>query len=146
MSQLLCFEIRAWVGKIRWRRDRLPTPVFLGFPCGSAAKESACNVGVLGLIPGLGTCPAEGNGNQVQYSGLENSTDCIAHGVSRSWTRLSDFHFFWSMVVSNRKCYCGGGWGGGKDELLQEADRSIHFLKTLVKIWMIFSGILFLYI
>ena len=43
-----------WVGKIPWRRDRLPTPVFLGFPGGSAGKESACNVGDLGLIPGLG--------------------------------------------------------------------------------------------
>ena len=40
-------------GKIHWRRDRLPTPVFLGFPCGSAGKESACNVGDLGSIPGL---------------------------------------------------------------------------------------------
>ena len=39
------------------RRDRLPTPVFLGFPCGSAGKDSACNVGDLGLIPGLGRFP-----------------------------------------------------------------------------------------
>ena len=38
--------------KIPWRRDRLPTPVFLGFPCGSAGKESSCNAGDLGLIPG----------------------------------------------------------------------------------------------
>ena len=43
----------SWVRKICWRRDRLPTPVFLGFPCGSAGKESACNAGDLGLIPGL---------------------------------------------------------------------------------------------
>ena len=42
----------SWVGKIHWRRDRLPTPVFLGFPCGSAGKESACNVRDLGLILG----------------------------------------------------------------------------------------------
>ena len=40
------------VRKIRWRRGRLPTPLFLGFPCGSAGKESACNAGNLGLIPG----------------------------------------------------------------------------------------------
>ena len=40
--------------KIRWRRDRLPSPVFLSFPCGSAGKKSVCNVGDLGLIPGLG--------------------------------------------------------------------------------------------
>ena len=43
----------SWVGKIRWRRDRLPTPGFLGFPCGSAGEESACNAGNLGSIPGL---------------------------------------------------------------------------------------------
>ena len=51
-----------WVGKIRWRRDRLPTPVFLGFPGGSAGKESACNVGDLGSIPGLGRPPGGGQG------------------------------------------------------------------------------------
>ena len=49
----------SWVRKIQWRRDRLPTPVFLGFPCGSASKESACNVGDLGLTPGLGKSPGE---------------------------------------------------------------------------------------
>ena len=42
----------AWVGKIRWRRDRLPTTGFLGFPCGSAGKESTCNAGDLGLVLG----------------------------------------------------------------------------------------------
>ena len=42
-----------WVGKIRWRRDRLPTPVFLGFPCGSAGTEPACSAGDLGSISGL---------------------------------------------------------------------------------------------
>ena len=63
------------VGKIPWRRDRLPTPVFLGFPCGSAGKESTCNVGDLGLIPGLGKSPGEGKGYPLQYSGLENSMD-----------------------------------------------------------------------
>ena len=47
----------SWVGKIRWRRDRLPNLVFWGFPCGSAGKESACNAGDLGSIPGLGRSP-----------------------------------------------------------------------------------------
>ena len=47
----------SWIGKIPWRRDKLPTPVFLGFPGGSDSKESACNVGDLGLIPGLGKIP-----------------------------------------------------------------------------------------
>ena len=45
----------------------------LGFPGGSAGKESACNVGDLGSIPGLGTSPGEGNGYPFQYSGLEKS-------------------------------------------------------------------------
>jgi len=66
--------------------DRLPTPVFLGLPAGSAGKESACNVGDLGLIPGLGRAPGEGNGYPLQYSGLENSMDCIVHRVAKSWT------------------------------------------------------------
>jgi len=47
------------VGKICWRRVRLPTPVFLDFPCGSTGKEFACNAGNLGLIPGLGRSPGE---------------------------------------------------------------------------------------
>ena len=46
--------IFTWVGKIHWRKDRLPTPVFLAFPRGSDGKESACNAGDLGSIPGLG--------------------------------------------------------------------------------------------
>ena len=65
----------------------------MGFPCGSACKESACNVGDLGSVPGLGRSPAEGNGYPLQYSGLENSMDCIVYGVAKSQTRLSDFHF-----------------------------------------------------
>ena len=55
--------------------------------------ESACNVGDQGLIPGLGRSPGEGKGYALQYSGLENSMDCIVHGVAKSRTRLSDFHF-----------------------------------------------------
>ena len=76
----------------RWRRDRLPTPIFLGFPCGSAGKESTCNTGDLGLIPGLGRSPGEEKGYQLQYSGLENLMGFIVHGVANSWTWLSDFH------------------------------------------------------
>ena len=61
--------------KFPWRRDRLPTPVFLGFPGGSGGKESACNSGDLGSIPGLGRSPGGGQGNPLQYSCLENSMD-----------------------------------------------------------------------
>ena len=79
-----------------WRRDRLPAPVFLGFPCGSAGKESARSVGDLGSISGLGRSPGEGKDYRLQYSGLENSMNCIVHGVAKSRTRLNDlasFHF-----------------------------------------------------
>ena len=65
----------------------------MGFPGGSAGKESACNAGDLGSIPGLGRSPGEGKGYPLQYSGLENSMDCIVHGVAKSWTRLNNFHF-----------------------------------------------------
>ena len=64
-----------------------------GFPCGSADKESACNAGELGSIPGWGRSPGEGKGYPLQYLGLENSMDCIVHGVEKSRTRLSNFHF-----------------------------------------------------
>ena len=72
------------VWKIHWKKDRLPTPVFLDFPCGSAGKESTGNVGDLGSIPGLGRSPREGYSYPLQYSGLENSMDCIVHGVTKS--------------------------------------------------------------
>ena len=60
---------------------------------GSAGKESACNTGDLGLIPGLGGSPGEGKGYPLQFSVLENSRDCIVHGVTNSQTWLSDFYF-----------------------------------------------------
>ena len=72
----------SWVGKILWRRDRLPTPVFLDFLCSSAGKESTCNAGDLGSILGLGGSPGEGNSYLLQYSDVENPMDCIVHGVT----------------------------------------------------------------
>ena len=72
-------------------KGRLPTPVFLGFPCASAGKESTCNVGDLGLIPGLGRSPGEGKGYPLQYSGLENSMG--SQRVRHNWATLTYFHF-----------------------------------------------------
>ena len=72
-----------------WR----PTPVFLVFPCGSAGKESRHNAGDLGSTPGLGRSPGKGKGHPLQDSGLENFMDCIVHGVAKSQTQLSNFHF-----------------------------------------------------
>ena len=120
---------------ISWRRERLPTPVFwpgefhgqrnlagyspwgckesnmteqlsLCFPCGSAGKESACNAGNLGSIPGLGRSPGEGKGYPLQYSGLENSIDSVVHGITKSQTQMSDFHFlpfFFTFILLSVK-------------------------------------------
>ena len=65
----------------------------MGFPGGLAGKESAHNTGDLDSIPGLGRSPGEGNSYPLPYSGLENSMDCIVHGITKSQTRLRDFHF-----------------------------------------------------
>ena len=68
-----------------------------GFPGGSDGKESACNDGDPGSVPGLGRSPGERNGCPLQYSCLEDSMDrgawlAIVHGVTKSQTRLSNFH------------------------------------------------------
>ena len=64
----------------------------LGFPGGSDSKEFTRNAGDLSSILGLGRSPGEGKGYPLQYSGLENSMDCIFHGVTKSRTQLIDFH------------------------------------------------------
>ena len=84
-----------------------------GFPGGSGGKESACDMGDLGSIPGLARSPGERNGNPLQYSSLENSMDrgawqATVHGVTKSWTWLSNFHFF--RMTS---CLQDGGQGVG---------------------------------
>ena len=94
-----------FLGKIRWRRHRLPTLVFWGFPCGSAGKESACNAGDLGSIPGLGESPGEGKGYQFQYSGLENSMDCIAMRLQRvghDWPTFTSLLIFRERKIKTR--------------------------------------------
>ena len=78
---------------MRWKRDRLPTPVFLGFCCGSAGKESTCNMVDLGSIPGLERSLGEGKGYPLQYSGLENSMTSLVHEIAKSQMWMSDFHF-----------------------------------------------------
>ena len=74
-------------------------------------KASAYNAGDPGLIPGLGRSPGEGNGSPIQYSCLENPMDggawwAAVHGVTKSWTRLSDFtffHFLWGLCEFIKK-------------------------------------------
>ena len=72
--------------------DRPSLCLVMSVPGSSAGKESACNAGDPGSIPGSGRSPGEGNCYPLQYSGLENSMDCIVHGVTKSRTRLSGFH------------------------------------------------------
>ena len=66
------------------------------FPSGSDGNGSTHNAGDLGSIHGLEKSPGEGNGYPLQYSGLENSMDCIVHGAPKGWPQLSDFRFFMS--------------------------------------------------
>ena len=77
------------------------TPSCRGFPGGLAGKESTCDVGDLRLIPGLGRSPGEGNNYPFRYSGLDNSMDCIVHGVAKSWTQLSNFHLAVETVCAS---------------------------------------------
>ena len=65
----------------------------MGFPHSSVGKESACNAGDLDLIPGLGRSSGDGKGYPFQYSGLENTMECIVHRVTKNRTQLIDFHF-----------------------------------------------------
>ena len=80
----------------------------LGVPGVSDGKESACNEGNMGSIPGLGRYPGKGNSYPLQYSGLENSMDCIVHGVAKSQTQLNDFHILWALRIRTTD-YCVKG-------------------------------------
>ena len=114
VAQLQCRRpwFDSWVGRIHWRRDRLPTPVFLGFHSGSAGKESTCNVGDLDSIPGLERSPEEVNNYPLQFSGLENSLDCQLNMI---WFLLnsskgniiikeSRLRVSWSKVLDQGSC------------------------------------------
>ena len=85
--------------RVSWRkghdRNTLKLVVMVARHCeyGSVGKESTCNARDSGLIPGLGRFPGEGISYPFQYSGQENSIDCIVHGVTKSQTQLSDIHF-----------------------------------------------------
>ena len=96
-SSKVCYPMAFWISFYS-----------MGFPCGSAGKESACNagdlgfdpwVGDLGSIPGLGRSSVEGKGYPLQYSGLENSMDCIVLGVTKNQTRLNDFDFHFLCML-----------------------------------------------
>ena len=98
-SRLYLALLKSWSGNWRQRgykglREKREFQTLLGnclrLPCGSAGKESTCYAGDLGSISGLGRSPGEGKGYPFQHSGLENSMDCIVHGVTKCQTRMSD--------------------------------------------------------
>ena len=82
----------------------------MGFPGGSDSKESACNAGDPGSIPGLGRSPGEGDGYARQYSGVENSMDCLVHAVTQSRTGLHGVHFTLFHLAAPR-LGCSSMWG-----------------------------------
>ena len=87
-----------WGDSFKRIKDHIYLPLipdYLGFPDSSVGKESACSAGDPGSIPGLERSFGEGKGYLLQYCGLENSMDCIVHGIAKSRTRLSNlgFHF-----------------------------------------------------
>ena len=97
----ICFQCRkpwfdSWVWKISWRWDRLPTSILLGFPSGSVGKESACNKGDLGSIPGLGrSLGGEGMATHSSIIAWRNPMDkgawqATVHGITKSRTQLID--------------------------------------------------------
>ena len=91
--------VRFWYVCAGGKRDMFCI-VAMGFPCGSAGKESACNAGDLGLIPGLGRSPGEWKGYPLQYSGLENSMDCIIHGRKElDMTERLPLHFTSALQI-----------------------------------------------
>ena len=85
-----CLECIAY-----WTTSFLPVRAgfYARFPGSSTSKEFTHSEGDLGSIPGLGRSPGKGNGYPLQYSGLDNSMDCMVHGVEKSQAQLSDFHF-----------------------------------------------------
>ena len=96
--------------RLRAQKTWVWAQLCLGFPGGSAGKESAVMWET--WVPSLSweDPPGEGNSYPLQYSGLENSMDCIAHGVAKSRTQLSNFHFTHQR---------SGSWGGGPELLLR---------------------------
>ena len=99
----------------------------MGFPCGYSGKESACNVGDLGLIPGLRRSPGEGKGYPLQYSGLENSMDYVYSpwGCKESdrteWLSLSLWASLIAQLVKNLPAVQETGvWSLGREDSLKK--------------------------
>ena len=147
IAQLVRICLQCWrpwynssVGKIPWRRDRLPTPVFLGFPCGSAGKESACNVGDLGWIPGLGRSPAEDKDYPLRYPGLENSMALLYSPWGHKELGMTE------QLSFNLSCWYSPPNNGGHGDILRFCSTCAFFsqIMSIVLIgryWSLFSSI-----
>ena len=87
--------------RVSWpeRRNKVSDPIKDVLLSAQLVKESACNAGDLGSIPGLGRFPGAGKGYPLQYSGLENSMDCIVHGVAKSWIQRSNVYSIHSLSI-----------------------------------------------
>ena len=105
------------------------TLLALGFPGSLAGKESTCSADV-GLILGLRRFPREGNGCPFQYSGLETSRDCIGHGVTKSRTLLSNFHFHFVSITQGLKMKTSG-----MVSTTRPNKNNVNFIKTLQCSW-----------
>ena len=114
------------LGYLMQRADSLAKTLMLGgvFPDSSVGEESVCNAWGPSSIPGSGRSTGEGIGYPLQYSGLEDSMDCIVYGVAKSQTWLSDFHFHfhwcWERLRAGREGV-NRGWDGWKPSLTQWA-------------------------
>ena len=92
--------------------SKIKPQVKLGSSDSLVGKESTCNEADPGSIPESGRSPAGGIGHPLQYSGLENSMGYVVHGVTKSQTQLSDFHFTDALWTHNKNCgfvvFCAG--------------------------------------
>ena len=109
---------------------------YTGFPDNWVGKESACNARDPGLIPGSGRSPGEGNGYPLQYSGLENSMDWIVHGVTNSWTRLSDTFTFTGKIphAAEQLSPCAQLWSL-QSKVIKKKTKTEKWAKWAIQIW-----------
>ena len=115
-------------------------PVFLGFPYSAAGKESTCNAGGLGSVPGLGRSPGEGKGYPLPCSGLENPTDCIGLGVRKeSDTTSLLLSLLWcdlfSFSMAHTKCSVTWLWAQSGDGMLTVTSQKLQTEIRFLALW-----------
>ena len=144
-----------WVGEIAWRRESLPTPVFLGLPCGSAGKESACKAGDPGWIPGSGRSPGEGKAYPLQYSWAYLVVQLVKNlpAMQETWIRpLGCWEDPWRRErLPSPVCWPGefyglyGPWGYKESDVIGQL--TLHFVSFKNVLYSnVFSSLGFSYI